>query len=261
VAVKPFYEKDGITIYHGDFTRLLSEVAAPGSFDCVIADPPYGETSCEWDKRIPYWAAWIGAAIKTSGSMWCFGSLRMFRETAAEFPNWKHAQEIIWEKHNGSNFQDDRFKRVHEIACQFYRAQTKWEAVFKNPLYVPEATKRTLRRKTRPTHTGNIGAAAYESEDGGPKMMRSVIFARSCHGQGMGNETPKPAELVRHLLEYSCPRGGIVLEPFMGSGPTLRAARSLGMRAVGFDVREDQCENAARLLAQGLLEFEEAASA
>ena len=54
--------------------------------------------------------------------------MRFFMTTAERFAEngWKYAQDIVWEKHNGSGFHADRFKRVHEHAVQFYRADSPW---------------------------------------------------------------------------------------------------------------------------------------
>lgn len=167
---------------------------------------------------------------------------------AGDYAGWKLAQDIVWEKHNGSNFHADRFKRVHELAVQHYPEGVAWADVFKAVVTTPDATRRTLLRKHRPTHTGNIGGHVYASEDGGPRLARSVLYVPSCHGYAE-NETQKPEGIVDPLIRYSCPPGGLVFSPFMGSGTDLVAARMLGMRAIGCDVRESQCEIAARRLA------------
>ena len=101
---------------------------------------------------------------------------------------------------------------------------------------------------------GEIGEGAFESHDGGPRLMRSVIYEPSCHGYAE-NETQKPLGIIRPLIEYSCPPGGLVIDPFCGSGSVLVAAKEMGRRAIGMDIRESQCEIAARRLQQEVMAF------
>src|SRR3546814_5592817 len=59
-----------------------------------------------------------------------------------------------------------------------------------------DAVAKQVRRKTRPTHTGDIDLGAYRSEDGGPRLQRSVIDVRSCHGHAE-HPTQKPLGIIR----------------------------------------------------------------
>ena len=240
--MKPYWSGDGIELYLGDCRDVLRDLP---SADCVIADPPYGATSLPWDQWPDRWPAFV-----VSSSMWCFGSLRMFLEHRDEFASWKLSQDVIWEKHNGSSFHADRFKRVHEQPAHWYRGD--WASIYHEVPTTPDATARAVRRKQRPPHTGHIEAGSYVSEDGGPRLMRSVIAVRSMHGQAI-HPTEKPLGILEPLIAYACPPAGLVIDPFAGSGSTLDAARQAGRRAIGIEVDERYCELAARRLDQGVL--------
>jgi site-specific DNA-methyltransferase (adenine-specific) len=68
--------------------------------------------------------------------------------------------------------------------------------------------------------------------------------------------TEKPLWLFETLVQASCPVGGLVLDPFMGSGTTLHAAKNTGRRAIGVEFNERYCEIAANRLRQEVLPLE-----
>jgi site-specific DNA-methyltransferase (adenine-specific) len=70
-----------------------------------------------------------------------------------------------------------------------------------------------------------------------------------------GHPFPKPSTLIASLVTWLCPRGGTVIDPFLGSGTTLRVAKDLGYRSVGIEIEERYCEIAAKRLAQEVLDF------
>lgn len=217
-----------VQMIHGDMLQMLASLP-DASVDAIVTDPPYQQTSLAWDKWVDGWPDAVARVLRPTGSMWVFGTLRMFMERKEDFAGWTMAQDIVWEKHNGSSFHSDRFRRVHEQAVQFYRGP--WSEVFKGKVVTMDATARTVRRKQQPTHMGNIDAGSYESHDGGPKIMRSVIYARSQHGTAI-HPTQKPEAIVEPLILNACPPGGVVLDPFAGSGTTGYVASRLGRSAI-----------------------------
>jgi site-specific DNA-methyltransferase (adenine-specific) len=105
---------------------------------------------------------------------------------------------------------------------------------------------------------GEIEGSTYTSEDGGPRLMRSVIRCRSMHGRAI-HETQKPVGILTPLIEYSCPPGGIVLDPFAGSGSTLEAACASGRDAIGIEIDPAKAAAARNRLSASLLFSERAA--
>jgi site-specific DNA-methyltransferase (adenine-specific) len=224
-----------VRILTGDCRKVLPTIGA-GMFDCCITDPPYGDTSLTWDRRVAGWIPAVADALKPNASIWVFGSMRFLARLFDQFEllGFRYSQDVVWEKHNGSGFLNDRFRRVHEHAVMFYRGN--WADVHHEPQFTADATARTVRRKAKPTHWhGAIGADTYVSEDGGPRLMRSVLPVRSEHGRAL-HPTQKPVDLLRPLLRYSCPAGGHVLDPFAGSGSTGIAAQIEGRSCTLIDI-------------------------
>ncbi|MEV8396313.1 DNA-methyltransferase [Streptomyces niveus] len=246
-------DPDGtVHLYLGDMREILPALGVRA--DLIVADPPYAETSLTWDR----WPeGWPTLAAQHARSMWCFGSMRMFLERRDEFAGWKLSQDVVWEKHNGSGFAADRFKRVHEIATHWYRGD--WRDVHRD---VP--TEKSGRRDggeggmrataTAREHTGSIAAKAWDGSDGS-RLLRSVQRVRSMHGRAI-HPTEKPLGILAPLIRYACPPGGLVLDPFAGSGSTLDAARQSGRRAIGVEANEEYCERAALRLSALTLDFD-----
>lgn len=248
----PYYSDESVTLFHGDWRELIPEDFAA---DLIVTDPPYGETSLDWD-RWPH--GWPTLAARHSRSMWCFGSMRMFLDQRDEFAAWRLSQDVVWEKHEGTGFATDRLRRVHEHALHWYRGA--WSDVHHDTPRVGQRgpDKSVRRRAVVKAHHGDRNASAYV--DDGMRLLRSVLYEPNRHGKDNINETEKPVPLLEPLIAYGCPPGGTVVDFYAGSSATLVAARNLGRRAVGFEKREDQCEKAARRLAQGVLDFGEASA-
>lgn len=253
---RPYYADDAVTLYHGDCRDLLPVLGIRA--DLVVADPPYEQTSLSWD-RWP--TGWLTAVAGCAVSMWCFLPLRQFamppyrgREFTAA--GWRLSQDLetdvdavhdhlTWEKHNGSGFTRDRFRRVHETVTHWYRG--RWSDVYRETPTIPGPARQApaFVRRSAPAHTGAIGPGSYTYGD--TRIARSVVRVRSVHGAAV-HPTQKPVELLEVLIRYGCPPDGVVLDPVAGSGATGVAARAAGRRAVLIESDEDHCRRACRWL-------------
>ena len=85
---------------------------------------------------------------------------------------------------------------------------------------------------------------------GGSNVYRARVTAQQDIGD---HPCPKPLSLFRGLIERS--KASTVLDPFMGSGTTLRAAKDLGRKAIGIELSERYCEIAAKRMGQEVLDL------
>lgn len=242
----PYYDDGQIQVWHGDCREVVPTLTVEVSV--VVADPPYGETTLPWDRWPDGWvAAFDDVAVP---QLWCFGSMRMLLGHRDEFTGWRFAQDVVWEKPNGSGFATDRFKRVHECVTHWYRGA--WSDLHRDVPRVPrphDLDKSSRENIITRSHTGTIGTNVYV--DDGMRLQRSVIRAKQPR---VGRHpTEKPQAVLRPLVQFSCPPDGLVLDPFAGSGSTLIAARDLARRAIGVEADERYCELIATRLDQGVL--------
>lgn len=99
------------------------------------------------------------------------------------------------------------------------------------------------------------GEIAWTNFDNGSLRIFNLPAAASDARGARSHPTQKPVALMRWcILQAACE--GTILDPFMGSGTTLLAAKLDGRNAIGIDVNERYCEIAARRLSQGIFSFE-----
>lgn len=241
----PYYQDDACTLYVGDCREVLPELAITPSV--VIADPPYGETSLAWDRWPTGWIAALPVSVR---QLWCFGSMRMFLEQRDEFTGWRYGQEVVWEKQNGSGFAADRFRRVHEMAAQWYRGS--WPELTRNPQYTTGHARKVAAggRTNFIAHTNKTlkVQAGYDSDE---RLVRSVIKCQNEQGTA-DHPTQKPLGILEPLIRYSTNPGDLILDPTAGAGSTLVAAKANGRRAIGIEADERYAEAAARRLSSTL---------
>ncbi len=100
--MQPYYQKDGVTLYHGDLREVLPQAMRPDMVDFVVTDPPYGLGFMEkdWDFDVPGPACWktIAGVCKPGTLMLAFGGTRTWHRLvgAIEDAGWEIRDCLMW---------------------------------------------------------------------------------------------------------------------------------------------------------------------
>jgi len=230
LIIKPYFTDRAVSIFCGDCRDLLRALPSD-SVDMVLTDPPYGVGyRGRWGADSPAIAGDEGPTIMLPAFTEIWRLLKP-DSLCLSFYGWPHADEFLrtWKRIG--------FRPVSHIVCiknnigLGYFSRSQHETAF-------------LLAKGNPRR---------------PEPAMSDVFAwerEPC----VFHPSQKPLQVISRLLSTFTDEGDLVLDPFMGSGTTLVAARSLGRRAIGIEIEERYCEIAAQRLAQQVLDFRPAAA-
>jgi len=250
--IEPYYSEDGITIYNADCRDVLPQLEP---VDLVLTDPPYGVTRNEWDSFdfIPQW--WLQMKRLAKNAIVLTAQQPFTSEMVIAGRDWFKWADV-WHKTQSRGFLNAKVMplREHEDILVFGPGRVTYNPQFtaKNRDNIRPVTPRTKL-------SDNYGSANLEWKREQPNDVsfpRSVVrFENSQDGQ---HPTQKPLSLFAYLLKtYSNPADAI-LDPFMGSGTTLRAAKDLGLKAIGIEIERKYCDIAVERLRQQAFSFEAA---
>ena len=225
---KPYYSHAGITIYHADCRDILPHL---DPVELVLTDPPYGINYSKYpthkDNSKNY-IEFLWPIVEVCESKINDGYFAIFQATK----NLRKCGE--W------------FPREWRPIVSF-REFAQWM-----PTHIQFRTDFTLFWK--------VGIPKAWK----PKNMPRDYFvsSRVCVTQGMNKRVdhpcPRPIDTMIYLVDVLGYPGGTILDPFMGSGTTLVAAKQLGRKAVGIEIEERYCEIAVQRLQQEVLCLEPA---
>jgi len=104
-------------------------------------------------------------------------------------------------------------------------------------------------------HDGSEDVVGLFPEDGEASAARFFYCAKADSSERRNSKHPtiKPVALMRYLVRLVCPAGGVVLDPFAGSGTTIEAARLEHCRAIGIEREAEYCADILERLRQGVL--------
>ena len=214
--MKPYYEQDGITIYHGDCRDVMKAFPSCFRVSVVLSDLPYGvnESYASYKDTPEALDALIPLVLPEMLRI-ADGRVALFVGAKNAFKYPRPSWSLMWITTAG-------------IGCG------PWGFCCWQPLLV-------------------WGGDPLLRDGGG---SRPDVFMCSDPSPKNGHPCPKPPAVMRWAVNRVSRVGETILDPFMGSGSTLVEAKRLGRKAIGIELEEKYCEIAAKRLAQGALPME-----
>jgi DNA modification methylase len=206
--MKPYYQDDAVTIYHGDSIFLTEALRLQANV--LITDPPYG---------MRYQSGWSGSTVAGDADTgvrdsvlggWDGPGLVFGRWNVPRPARTRHV--LIWDKGDWPGMGD--------LALPWGPSTEEIYVIGSG--FVGRRKGSIVRDPNRPT------------------------------GEMALHPSQKPVALMSRLIE-ACPPEWVILDPFMGSGSTLVAAKDLGRKAIGIEIEERYCEIAAHRCSQEVL--------
>lgn len=237
--MKPYFEDEAVTIYHGDCRDILPQL---GPVDLVLTDPPYGVGrrygASYDDSRATYWDWFrpcVDDVLRPAGTVL---AMTHRLEALRQLPTWDWV--ACWHKPYGAGARIGTSPLLPHwepiLMWGIHTLGTKRDSL-------PDVITVNPERSPSPVRLKSNGRIQHGSRD--QAYERDTDTAE--------HPLPKPIALMKRLVAGLSSEGQTVLDPFMGSGTTLRAAKDLGRKAIGIEIEERYCEIAAKRMAQGVL--------
>lgn len=251
----PYYETDGLVLYNTDCLTAISRLSSD-LVDLTVTSPPYNigkeyEEIAKLDDYLNWCQQWIGEiyrVTKEQGAFWLnLGYITMpDRAKAIPIPYllWDRVsfflvQEIVWNYGAGvagRKFFSPRNEKflwyVKDEDCYTFNLDDVRDPNVKYP-------NQKKNGKIKVNSLGKNPTDVWEF----PKVTSGTNRASK-------ERTPHPAQfplaVIERVIKACSNSGELVLDPFMGSGTTALAALSLERKVIGFEIRRDYCDIAAK---------------
>jgi DNA modification methylase len=245
----PYYEQDGITIYHGDCREVLPGMA-DGSVDFIFTDPPYGHNNNNNGDLIHRREAALGRGESGPARPIACDGVEANDLIQWSFNEWARllSPGCCCCCCGGGGGPDPQFARwalwLDEVFD--FKQMVVWD---KGPIGMGWH----YRRSYETVLVGQKPGAACRWFDESNRVENIIRDIGRIIPSAADHPTVKPTALPLHFLRLHTERDDLILDPFMGSGTTLVAAKLEARRAIGIEIEERYCEIAANRLAQGVL--------
>ena len=262
-VVTPYYQDDWVTVYNGDALEVLPTLTA---VDLVVTSPPYGDIREYGGQRTDLLRVMgsLGEGINLGGVI-----------------VWNTSDQTVDGSESGESFRQALFMldaglRLHDtmIYCKetvTYPDANRYHPAFEYMFVFSKGAPRHFNglKDKRNRTPGSRPGSSYRQRDGSlspkrPKIVPELglrlnwwVLSTASQERGDAYLTQHPARMPigmarDHILTWTV-EGETVLDPFAGSGTTLRAAKDLGRRAIGIEIEERYCEIAATRCSQEVL--------
>ena len=211
--IEPYYSEDGITLYNARCEDVLPQLNE--RWNLVLTDPPYGiELDTDYSKKGRNTNQY--EAVAGDG----------FGETDLSWLTKLGCTTVLWGAHN--YYWHLPTMRNPGWVCWDKRCNEDADRAFGAPFELAWVNIPRFFRIYRVQHGGFVNA------DGGKRF----------------HPTQKPVKLMAKIMNELSEKGGMVFDPYAGSGSTLIAAKQLNRKAVGIEISEKYCEITVNRLRQ-----------
>ncbi len=229
MSMKPYYEDESVQIYHADCRDVLPTLEPS---NIVVTDPPYNIGFGRYE-------SYTDRLQDSEYTTLLTGLLRFESIAISDYPE-EMMRFVVpalgpplhvgaWCYHAN---QPRRFRLVN-----YYGHKPDYSRIKQSYRNLNDKRIQAL------LDGGSEGSNLYEWWDDIEIVMNVSI-------EKTGHPCPMPERLVARILTLFSEGTDTILDPFMGSGTTLRAAKDLGRKAIGIEIEERYCEIAAKRMAQ-----------
>ena len=238
-------------LIHGECLKEMDGLIEQGVVvDCILTDPPYGTTACQWDSVIPFDKMWerLNRLIKPNGAIVLFGSepfsshlrisnLKMFK------------YDWIWMKSRPSGHLEAKNKpmKAHEIISIFSHGSSS-NGCKNRIVYNPQNLK-AVNIKHKNSSTCNYTGFRKSREKGTIHIQKSTNYPQTVLSLRSVvkpvHPTQKPVALMEYLIKTYTNENETVLDFTMGSGTTGVACKNLNRDFIGIEMDDKYFEIAS----------------